>query len=203
MMGCDVFSVSGSQLANVGGSRQQAGWQGKLTGSNCPRFLVKSIWSKERRLLAPSVCSNRAWSITFPQPFYDGLYSTSSRPLRSSANARKVQRSPCTMTTQPDTSSRKSLSKLGTILDSRVGVPLPILDQYLLEELFQPLLYGLLAFSSLAVSIGEYSDPSLLRLLRRGLFLGHALKTHFLPHKQSTCVLIARGGKINVRICYW
>jgi hypothetical protein len=88
------------------------------------------------------------------------------------------------------------------MLGSTVGVPLPILDQYLLEELFQPLVYGLLAFSSLALSIGEDSDPPLLRLLRRGLFLGHAL-TLFLPHKQSTYVLIVRRGKITLRVCYW
>lgn len=86
------------------------------------------------------------------------------------------------------------------MLGSTVGVPLPILDQYLLQELFQPLVYGLLAFSSLALSIGEYSDPSLLRLLRRGVFLGHALKTLFLPHKQSTYVLIVRRGKISLRV---
>ncbi|GAQ90420.1 hypothetical protein KFL_006370050 [Klebsormidium nitens] len=36
----------------------------------------------------------------------------------------------------------------------------PVLDQYLLQELIQPLLYGLLAFSSLAVSIGTSGEVS-------------------------------------------
>lgn len=74
-------------------------------------------------------------------------------------------------------SASKQSDKLNCESDpsSPSGFALQVLDQYLLQELIQPLLYGLLAFSSLAVSIGKTYALLLSAILLIGAMLKYCL----------------------------